>query len=162
MPRPACTPPVLSAPLFLASVIRNTVRVSNSFDLSCQTLARTVCRQKWQRRCPPPIPWRKSLEVNMNGTHGSSQGVQVHWQLLYFCLTTHRHSSYEDWTTALSLIQWTGDAKAKSGVFLNYFIYMCVCVGGGGGGGGGSSNFFHFPKFQGVQHMFSKGLESNC
>ena len=73
---------------------------------------------KKYRQCPPPIPWRKSLEVHMNGTHGSRQGVQVHWQLLYFCLTTHRHiSSYEDWTTALSLIQWTGDAKESSGVF---------------------------------------------
>ena len=30
---------------------------------------------------------------------------------------------------------------------------MCVCVGGGGG----SSNFFLFPKFQGVQHILSKG-----
>ena len=29
--------------------------------------------------------------------------------------------------------------------------------GGGGGGRGGSSDFFHFTKFQGVQHMLSKG-----
>ena len=51
----------------------------------------------------------------------------------YFCLTTHRHiSSYEDWTTALSLILRTGDAKASSGVFFK--IILCVCVWGGGGG----------------------------
>ena len=54
----------------------------------------------------PPIPLRKFLELQINGTRGSSQGVQVHWQLLYLCLTTHRLlRSYEDGTTALSLIQ---------------------------------------------------------
>ena len=56
MPRPACALTVLSAPLFLESVIRNTVIVSNSLDLSCQTLARTVCRQKMTETMPPPIP----------------------------------------------------------------------------------------------------------
>ena len=57
MPRPACAPPVLSAPLFLESVyeknIRNTVRVSNSLDLSGQTWASTVCKQKNDRDDAP-------------------------------------------------------------------------------------------------------------
>ena len=54
MPRPACAPPVLSQPLFLESVNRNTV--SNSLDLSCQTLARTVCRQKMTETMPSTHP----------------------------------------------------------------------------------------------------------
>ena len=37
--------------------------------------------------------------------------------------------------------------------FLKIILYVCA----GGGGGGEGSDFFHFPKFQGVQHMLFGG-----
>ena len=109
MPRPACAPPVLSAPLFLESVyeknIRNTVRVSNSLDLSGQTWASTVCKQKMTETMPPTHPLTEMPGVAHKRHMWIKLGGPGPLSIAVFCLTTHRLlRSYEDGTTALSLI----------------------------------------------------------
>ena len=150
MPRPACAPQVLSAPLFLESVYeKKSQKYRQSFkqfgsvgpDLGPHCLQ----TKNWQGQCPPPIPWRKSLELHVNGTRGSSQGVQVHWQMLYFCLSTHGLlRSYEEGTTALSLMQ----RHVLALFFFNYFIFVC--------GGKGPVTSLTFRNSRGVQHILSR------
>ena len=144
MPRPAWAPLVLSAPVcFNGKKIKNTVRVSDSLDLSGQIWARTVCKQKKrQRGCPHPSPdgnpWNSTWTANadpgpltiavflFNDPPPPHQTVKVIWR---------RSQSFKSHP-----INWW--SKGEFWLFWNYFI--CVCVGGGG-----SSDFFHFPKFQG-------------
>ena len=138
MPRPTCAPPVLSVPLFLESVYEKNQEYRHSFKQfrSVRPDLGPHCLQtKNDRDDAPPIRWRKSLELHMNGTRVSSQGVQVHWQLYDLLTVTdiwRRNHDFKSHT-----IDWWRKGKFWPCFFKSYLV-------------------FHFPKVQGVQHILSK------
>ena len=117
---------------FNGKKIKNTVRVSDSLDLSGQTWARTVCKQKKNDR--EDAPTHPLTEISGKAYERQTR-IQVHWQLLYFCLSTPPPPTVKViWRQSHSFqshpIDWW--RKGKFWLFFKLF-YICVCVCGGGG-----------------------------
>ena len=86
MPRPACAPTVLWAPLFLESVYEKKKKYRFKQFGSVRPDLGLHCLQKKDRDDAPPPPHPSDAGDPWNCTHGTSQGVQFHLQLPYLCL----------------------------------------------------------------------------
>ena len=145
--------------------IRNIIRNSNSFDLSGQIWARTVCycyqqTKTWQSQRPPQltkIPWsthRQNTRIQSGGPDPLKVAVFV-FNVPLTAKVIWRwgqglKSHPTDWWCQGPLTEQSSDLFCLLlSLSSTYFT------------GEGSTGFFqsklYFPRFRGVQHMYSRG-----
>ena len=130
MPRPACAPPVLTAPLFIYKTIN---KYRQSFRHVRPDLVPHCLQTKHDREDAPTHPLAEIPGIAHERQTRIKSGGPGPLTIAVFLFNDpppQLFRSYEDGTTALSVIRLVTQRQ----ILLLFFksFYVCVCVGGGG------------------------------